>query len=77
MPEEEWAGDKAGKIIPPGPENPIKSRWMGIYDGAGIHGTDEVGSLGSRASHGCIRMAIPEVKQLYREIPVKTPVYIG
>ncbi|MBA2430273.1 MAG: L,D-transpeptidase [Thermoleophilaceae bacterium] len=50
---------------------------MGIYDGAGIHGTDEVGSLGSRASHGCIRMAIPEVKQLYREIPVKTPVYIG
>jgi len=77
VPEEEWAGDKAGKIIPPGPENPIKSRWMGIYDGAGIHGTDEVGSLGSRASHGCIRMAIPEVKQLYREIPVKTPVYIG
>ncbi len=77
VPEEEWAGDKAGRIIPPGPENPIKARWMGIYDGAGIHGTDEVGSLGSRASHGCIRMAIPEVKQLYREIPVKTPVYIG
>jgi len=76
VPQEEWAGDKAGRTIPPGPENPIKARWMGIYDGAGIHGTDEVGSLGTRASHGCIRMAIPEVKQLYGEIPVKTPVYI-
>ncbi len=40
----DWAGSLAGKVIPGGtPENPLKSRWMGIYDGAGIHGTDDVG----------------------------------
>jgi lipoprotein-anchoring transpeptidase ErfK/SrfK len=50
---------------------------MGIYDGAGIHGTDETAALGSAASHGCIRMAIPEVKELYDQVPVRTPVFIG
>jgi lipoprotein-anchoring transpeptidase ErfK/SrfK len=50
---------------------------MGIFDGAGIHGTDEVGSLGSRASHGCVRMAIPDVIELYPQVPVHTPIYIG
>jgi lipoprotein-anchoring transpeptidase ErfK/SrfK len=49
---------------------------MGIYDGAGIHGTDQIGSLGTNASHGCIRMSIPEVIELYEKVPVKTPVYI-
>ena len=40
---------RRGKVIPGGtPENPLKARWMGIYDGAGIHGTDDVGSIGSR-----------------------------
>lgn len=77
VPNRAWAGDKAGRAIPPGPENPLKARWMGLYDGAGIHGTDEVGSLGSRASRGCIRMSIPEVIELYRQVPLKTPVYIG
>jgi lipoprotein-anchoring transpeptidase ErfK/SrfK len=78
VPNKEWAGELAGKVIPGGrADNPIKSRWMGIYDGAGIHGTDQVASLGSRASHGCIRMAIPDVKELYDEVPVQTPVYVG
>jgi lipoprotein-anchoring transpeptidase ErfK/SrfK len=78
VPEEEWAGKLAGRTISAGsPGNPIKARWMGIYDGAGIHGTDETGSLGSAASHGCIRMAIPDVKELYRRIKVDTPVYIS
>ena len=49
----------AGQVIPPGPDDPIKARWMGIFDGAGIHGTDETSSLGTAASHGCVRMAIP------------------
>ena len=35
------------------PENLLKERWMGIFDGAGIHGTDDVASLGTAASHGC------------------------
>jgi lipoprotein-anchoring transpeptidase ErfK/SrfK len=64
-------------VIPPGPENPIKSRWMGIYAGAGIHGTDAVSSIGQRASHGCIRMLIPDVVELYDRIPVGTPVFIS
>ena len=48
VPNSAWAGKLAGKVIPPGPDDPIKARWMGIFDGAGIHGTDEIGSLGSR-----------------------------
>jgi lipoprotein-anchoring transpeptidase ErfK/SrfK len=76
VPDSDWAGDLAGRVIPPGPDNPIKARWMGIYAGAGIHGTSDLGSLGSAASHGCIRMAIPEVEQLYDRVPLKTPVFI-
>jgi lipoprotein-anchoring transpeptidase ErfK/SrfK len=77
VPDSEWAGKLAGKSIPPGPENPIKARWMGIYDGAGIHGTDAISSLGSAASHGCIRMAVPDVIELYDETPVGAAVYIA
>jgi hypothetical protein len=77
VPNSEWAGELAGRVIPPGPENPIKSRWLGIYDGAGIHGTDSLGSLGSAASRGCIRMSIPEVEELYDRVDVGAPIYIG
>lgn len=77
VPHSEWAGDLAGKVIPPGPDNPLKARWMGIYNGAGIHGTDAIDSLGSAASHGCIRMAVPDVIELYDQTPVGTPVYIA
>ena len=77
VPNDAWAGDLAGKVIPPGdPENPIKARWMGIYNGAGIHGTAEDSSIGSAASHGCIRMHIPDVEDLYNRVSVGTPVYI-
>lgn len=77
VPDEPWAGDKAGETIPPGPDNPLKARWLGIEDGVGIHGTDEESSIGRRASHGCIRMRIPDVKKLYDRTPVGTPIYIG
>jgi hypothetical protein len=77
VPESDWAGDLAGQTIPPGPSNPIKARWMAIYEGAGIHGTEEVESLGSAASHGCVRMAIPDVEELYDQVEVGTPIYIG
>lgn len=77
VPDSDWAGDLAGKAIPPGPSNPLKARWMGIYDGAGIHGTDSISSLGSAASHGCVRMAVPDVIELYDETPVGAPVYIA
>jgi lipoprotein-anchoring transpeptidase ErfK/SrfK len=77
VPDSEWAGDLAGKSIPPGPDNPLKARWMGIYAGAGIHGTSDDGSLGSAASHGCVRMAVPDVIDLYDRVAVGTPVYIA
>ena len=78
VPKEEWAGDLAGKIIPPGdPENPLKARWMGFWDGAGIHGTAESSSIGSAASHGCIRMRVPDVIELYERVPLHTPLYIS
>jgi lipoprotein-anchoring transpeptidase ErfK/SrfK len=77
VPESDWAGSLAGQDIPPGPSNPIKARWMGIFEGAGIHGTEETYSLGSAASHGCVRMAIPDVEELYDEVDVGTPIYIG
>jgi len=76
VPDSDWTGDLAGQVIPPGPDNPLKARWMGIYDGAGIHGTDDIGSLGTAASHGCIRMAVPDVVELYDQTDVGTPTYI-
>ncbi|MFN8161395.1 MAG: L,D-transpeptidase/peptidoglycan binding protein [Solirubrobacterales bacterium] len=77
VPDSAWAGDLAGQVIPPGPEDPIKARWLGIFDGAGIHGTDETWSLGTAASHGCVRMSIPDVIDLYDRVDVGTPIYIG
>ena len=77
VPLSDWAGDLAGQTIPPGPSNPIKARWMGIFEGAGIHGTEETYSLGSAASHGCVRMAIPDVEELYDQVEVGTPIFIG
>jgi lipoprotein-anchoring transpeptidase ErfK/SrfK len=77
VPESSWAGSLAGQDIPPGPSNPIKARWLGIFEGAGIHGTEETWSLGSAASHGCVRMAIPDVEELYDRVEVGTPIYIG
>ena len=78
VPNSDWAGDLAGTIVPGGTaENPLKARWLGIFDGAGIHGTDQTYSLGTAASHGCIRMAIPDVIELYDQVPVGAPIYIA
>ncbi len=77
VPDSAWAGDLAGQVIPPGPEDPIKARWMAIFEGAGIHGTEETESLGTAASHGCVRMSIPDVIELYPQVEVGTPIYIG
>jgi lipoprotein-anchoring transpeptidase ErfK/SrfK len=78
VPNSPWAGSLAGTVVPGGtPQNPLKARWMGIYNGAGIHGTDATGSIGTNASHGCIRMLIPDVIELYDQVPVGAPVYIA
>jgi lipoprotein-anchoring transpeptidase ErfK/SrfK len=77
VPNSAWAGALAGRVIPPGPQDPLKARWIGLVDGVGIHGTDEIWSLGHNASHGCIRMSIPDVDALYKHTQISTPVYIG
>ena len=77
VPNSAWAGSLAGQVIPPGPDDPIKARWLGFYNGAGIHGTDDIGSLGTAASHGCIRMSIPDVEELFALVPLHTPIYIA
>jgi lipoprotein-anchoring transpeptidase ErfK/SrfK len=79
MPDSDWvAPADRGKVVPGGiPENPLKARWLGIYDGAGIHGTDATASIGTAASHGCIRMLIPDVIELYDQVPVGAPIYIA
>ncbi|MGA8219021.1 MAG: L,D-transpeptidase/peptidoglycan binding protein [Solirubrobacterales bacterium] len=76
VPNSAWAGSLAGQVIPPGPADPLKARWIGIFDGAGIHGTDEVSSLGHAFSHGCVRMAIPDVIDLYDRVEVGDPIYV-
>lgn len=77
VPHSAWAGSLAGSVIPGGaPNNPLKARWMGLVDGVGIHGTSEDWSIGSRASHGCIRMHVSDVKDLFGRVSVGTPVLI-
>ena len=79
VPYSDWTGDLAGQVIPGGaPENPLKARWMGIFDGAGIHGIDPsaYGTIGTAASHGCVGMRIPDVIELYDQVPVGAPIYI-
>lgn len=78
VPNSPWAGELAGTTVDGGSAaNPLKARWMGIANGVGIHGTGEDSSIGSRASHGCIRMHVSDVIPLYRRVPVGTPVLIG
>jgi len=77
VPDSDWAGDLAGKTIPAGdPKNPLEARWLGFHDGQGIHGTADLASLGTAASHGCIRMSVPAVMQLYSEVKVGTPLFL-
>lgn len=77
VPNSPWAGELQGTTVQGGSAaNPLKARWMGIVNGVGIHGTGEDYSIGSRASHGCIRMHVSDVIDLYRRVPVGTPVLI-
>jgi hypothetical protein len=73
-PNSPWA--QGAKPIPPGPGNPLGTRWMGLSaPGVGIHGTPDAASLGYSESHGCIRMAIPDAEWLFEQVHVGTPVF--
>jgi lipoprotein-anchoring transpeptidase ErfK/SrfK len=74
-PPSPWAAGE--KPVPPGPGNPLGTRWMGIDSpGVGIHGTPNDASIGYSASHGCIRMHIPDAEWLFQHVSVGTPVLI-
>jgi hypothetical protein len=74
-PDSDWA--KGKDPIPPGPGNPLGTRWMGLSaENVGIHGTPDAASIGYSASHGCIRMRIPDAEWLFNHVKVGTPVFI-
>ena len=65
----------AGKVVPPGPANPVGTRWIGLSQkGYGIHGTNAPASIGKSASHGCIRMRNQDVERLFELVQVGDPV---
>ena len=74
-PPSDWAADS--DPVPPGPGNPLGTRWMGISAPyVGIHGTPDAASIGYSASHGCIRMRISDAEWLFQHVEVGTPVFI-
>ena len=74
-PDSDWA--QGLEPIPPGPGNPLGTRWMGLSAPlVGIHGTPDAASIGYSASHGCIRMLIPDATWLFDRVRVGTPVLI-
>jgi lipoprotein-anchoring transpeptidase ErfK/SrfK len=74
-PNSSWA--KGEKPIPPGPGNPLGTRWMGLSaSGVGIHGTPDDASIGYSASHGCIRMHISDAEWLFNHVNIGTTVFV-
>jgi lipoprotein-anchoring transpeptidase ErfK/SrfK len=59
------------------PSNPLKARWIGIVNGVGFHGTGQDYSVGTAASHGCLRMHVSDVIDLYNRVSIGTPVLIA
>jgi lipoprotein-anchoring transpeptidase ErfK/SrfK len=76
-PNRPWAYPYQGQTFPPGdPRNPLRAWFIALGDGIGIHGTSEEWTVGTSASHGCIRMHAADVEQVARLTPVGTPVLI-
>jgi L,D-transpeptidase ErfK/SrfK len=74
-PDRAWAA--GASPVPPGPGNPLGTRWMGLsVGGVGIHGTYNSASIGGFASHGCIRMLLHEAEWLYERVRIGTTVFI-
>lgn len=75
-----WTSFKTGEVFPAGVENPLGSRWIGFWtdgrDVIGFHGTANVKSIGTAASHGCVRMRNRDVKALFRLVKVGTTVKV-
>ncbi len=71
---------KSGRIIEPGPDNPLGVRWIGIWTNGktqlGFHGTNEPELIGQAVSHGCIRMLNKDVTKLYNQVKEGTVVTV-
>lgn len=75
-----WQHPWTGKVIPPGPDNPLGARWIAFWsDGRnfiGFHGTPNEELVGKAVSHGCIRMRNKDILALYRQVELGTPVTV-
>lgn len=75
-----WEHPLNGDIIPPGPDNPLGSHWIGFWtDGTnyiGFHGTPNEETVGQAVSHGCVRMFNRDVLALFNKVQLGTPVIV-
>jgi L,D-transpeptidase ErfK/SrfK len=75
-----WQNPWSGKIIAAGPKNPLGERWIGFWtDGKntiGFHGTPNENLIGQAVSHGCVRMRNRDVKALFKQVQMGTPVIV-
>lgn len=70
-------GEEPKEVVPPGPDNPLGTRWIGFYDGSyGFHGTSAPGSIKSFESHGCVRFLRPDIEDLFGRVHMGTPVRV-
>ncbi len=70
-----WYPPDGRPPVPPGPDNPISCRWLGLsWSGYGIHGTNNPASIGKAVTLGCIRMHDKDVMELFDIVPVGTKV---
>ena len=75
VPNPTWFGPSGA--VPPGKNNPLGSRWMGLSAKRyGIHGTNVPSSIGKAASHGCVRMRKQDLEELFEMVTVGTTVEI-
>jgi lipoprotein-anchoring transpeptidase ErfK/SrfK len=75
-----WTNFNTGKMMPPGKNNPLGSRWIGFWtdgkDTIGFHGTNKPDSIGNAVSNGCVRMYDKDVQALYPLVKVGTIVRV-
>lgn len=76
----DWQHPITQQVIPSGPSNPLGDRWIGFhhdqYMAIGFHGTNQEQLIGSAVSHGCLRLRNEDIRQLYEQISLGTPVII-
>jgi lipoprotein-anchoring transpeptidase ErfK/SrfK len=75
-----WTNFNTGAVVPPGPRNPMGTRWMAFWtdgvDTIGFHGTPDIKSVGKAVSNGCVRMYNQDVQAMYALIKVGTIVRV-